>query len=196
MSDIICVTNRALCREDFLQRIEKLAEAKPRAIILREKDMSREEYRETAERVLEICKINNTVCILHSFADIARELNCKALHMPLSQLMSMSAEERENFSILGASCHSVEDGLMAEKLGCTYITAGHVFDTDCKRGTPGRGVNFLKDLCDQVSIPVYAIGGINSENYRSVRRSGAKGACIMSLAMTCDNVEKCLGEFK
>lgn len=179
-----------------MQRIEKLAVAQPRAIILREKDMSREEYRATAERVLEICKINNTVCILHSFSEVAKELNCKALHMPFSRLTSMSEEDRKSFSILGASCHSAEEAVIAEKLGCTYITAGHIFDTDCKRGMPGRGVDFLKDLCDQVSIPVYAIGGINSENYSSVRKGGAKGACIMSQAMTCNDVEKCLGEFK
>ena len=53
MSDIICVTHRQLCREDFLERVEKIAAARPRGLILREKDLPEEEYRALARRVLE-----------------------------------------------------------------------------------------------------------------------------------------------
>ena len=77
----------------------------------------------------------------------------------------------------------------AEALGCTYVTAGHVFDTDCKRGLPGRGLGFLKEVCGSVSIPVYAIGGIGPDNIADVRKTGAAGACVMSSAMVCADVQ-------
>ena len=48
----------------------------------------------------------------------------------------------------------------AERLGATYVTAGHIFTTDCKKGLPPRGLDFLKNVCDAVTIPVYGIGGI------------------------------------
>ncbi|MGN0572472.1 MAG: thiamine phosphate synthase, partial [Acutalibacteraceae bacterium] len=98
------------------------------------------------------------------------------------------------FSTLGASCHSVDDAIEAEKLGCTYITAGHVFNTDCKKGLPGRGTAFLKSVCDSVSIPVYAIGGICPENIAEIRSAGTAGACVMSGAMVCADVRKYLNE--
>lgn len=65
------------------------------------------------------------------------------------------------FNVIGTSVHSVEDAIKAEQLGATYMTAGHIFATDCKKGLPPRGLDFLKNVCDAVLIPVYAIGGIN-----------------------------------
>lgn len=196
MSDIIVITNRSLCREDFPARIEKIALAHPTAIVLREKDLNEKDYKSLAAQVLEICNKHGARCILHSFPEAAAELNCSALHMPLHRLRLLSSEKRVSFKILGASCHSVEDAKEAEKLGCTYITAGHIFDTDCKKGLPGRGLAFLKEVCESVSMPVYAIGGISADKVALIRESGAKGVCVMSGAMTCEDVQKYLGEFR
>lgn len=195
MSDILCVTNRHLCQENFLERIAKIASTHPVGIILREKDLSEKEYRELAEKVLKICRKYEILCILHSFANVAKELNCTALHLPLPVLRSLVAEEKNSFSILGASCHSVEEALEAEKLGCTYITAGHVFETDCKKGLPGRGLDFLKNVCENVSIPVYGIGGIAPDNMEEIRKAKAAGACVMSSIMNCEDVQKYLAAF-
>ena len=196
MFDIICVTNRTLCQENFFSRIEKIAASHPCGIILREKDLTENEYKSLAEDVIKICRKYDVPCILHRFWETAKELNCKAVHLPLGILTSLSYEERSGFDVLGASCHSVGDARLAEKLGCTYIIAGHIFDTDCKRGLPGRGTDFLQNVCESVTIPVYAIGGINSQNIAEVRKCGASGACVMSGIMECKNTEKYLGELK
>lgn len=187
MSEIIFVTNRALCRENFLLRIEKLAALKPAGILLREKDLREEEYAALAKRVLEICETYGTLCILHQFYSVAKELNASALHLPMQILKTLSVTERKAFSVLGASCHSKEEAVEAEALGCSYITAGHIFETDCKKGLPARGLPFLQDVCESVKIPVYAIGGINEKNIKGAIEVGARGACVMSGAMTCQN---------
>jgi len=188
MFDIFCVTNRKLCQEDFLTRIERIAACHPAGMILREKDMTQEEYKELATAVMGICAQYGVKCILHSFPDVALCLQVDAIHLPLPLLRSMSKEQRARFKILGASCHSVEDALEAQALGCTYITAGHVFETDCKKGLPGRGVDFLRNVCATVDIPVYGIGGIDVENLHLVRDAGARGACLMSSLMISENV--------
>ena len=96
------------------------------------------------------------------------------------------------FKIIGTSVHSVEDAIKAEQLGATYMTAGHIFATDCKKGLPPRGLAFLKNVCNAVQIPVYAIGGINIASnddndsdlnvprLAEVMECGAAGGCIMS----------------
>lgn len=180
LSEVICVTNRQLCKADFLTRIEQIASKQKVSIILREKDLAEQDYEELAKKVMGICRKNNVSCILHSFVDVAIRLNADAIHLPLHILKEMTVEQKSNFRILGASCHSVEDAKEAETLGCTYITAGHVFETDCKKGLQGRGLPFLQSVCKSVDIPVYAIGGINESNISDVRNAGAKGACIMS----------------
>ncbi|MGN0706545.1 MAG: thiamine phosphate synthase [Faecalibacterium sp.] len=192
MSDILCVTNRKLCREDFLTRVERIAACRPAGIILREKDLSPAAYRALAQPVLELCARYNVTCILHSFPDAARELRADALHLPLPLLRQMRTEEKAQFRILGASCHSAADALEAQALGCTYITAGHVFATECKKGVPGRGPDFLREVCRAVQIPVYGIGGIGAENIALVRKVGAAGACLMSSLMTAEDVAELL----
>ena len=194
-SKILCVTNRKLCGEDFLERIRRIAACHPAGIILREKDLSTEEYKKLAIQVMEICKRHDVRCILHNFVDVALQIRADAIHLPLHILQNTTEEERSQFRVIGASCHSVLDAQNARELGCTYITAGHIFETDCKKGLPGRGLVFLKNVCDSVSIPVYAIGGIHDGNIAAVRGAGAKGACIMSGLMQCEDVKEYLRRF-
>lgn len=195
MSDILCITNRNICRDDFPIRIKRIAQAAPRGIVLREKDLSQIEYERLAVQVMEICDKHNVPCILHSFVDAALRLHADKIHLPMSVLRSMTDDEKKQFSIIGASCHSAEEAIEAERLGCGYVTAGHIFETDCKKGLPGRGLDFLKKVCSSVSVPVYAIGGIDKGNIQSVRAAGAKGACVMSGLMLCDNPTEFIAGF-
>lgn len=190
MSDLICITNRKLCNNNFSDQIEMIASAHPKAIVLREKDLSEKEYEQLARQVMQICQKHGTQCILHSFSNVATALGAAAVHMPLPLLQKMTLQEKSHFQIIGASCHSLEEAKEAQDLGCTYITAGHIFLTDCKKGLPGRGLPFLEEICKAVRIPVYAIGGISSQNIESVRKTGAAGACIMSGFMRCKTVEE------
>ncbi len=196
IKDIVVVTNRKLCEGDFLTRIERIAKGKPKGIILREKDLLRDEYKKLAQEVLSICKKYNVPCILHTFVEVAMELQVKAIHLPIDQLLSLNDEEKSQFQIIGASCHSLEDAYKAKAAGCTYIVAGHIFDTDCKKGMPGRGVTFLQEVCESVDIPIYAIGGITMENIANIRDAGAAGACVMSGLMTCEEPEEYLADMK
>lgn len=196
MSDILCVTNRHLCPDDFLMKLSAIAAARPAGIILREKDLTEREYESLARQVLRLCRENHVLCILHSFVGAAQELGAEAIHLPLPFLRDMSDEQKACFRIVGASCHSVEEALEAQSLGCTYITVGHIFETDCKDGLPGRGVNFLQCVCETVNIPVYAIGGINGNNIALVRSAGVCGVCVMSGLMRCEDPLRYLQSLK
>ena len=173
-------------------RIERIAACHPAGIILREKDLSPEEYKLLAQQVAAICQKYAVPCILHSFAETAMELQAAAIHLPLPVLRAVSREEKCRFRAIGASCHSTEEALEAQSLGCTYITAGHVFETDCKRGLPGRGLSFLREVCSAVQIPVYGIGGIDRSNIKQVRAAGASGACLMSSLMGSSSIPELL----
>ncbi|MBQ6212538.1 MAG: thiamine phosphate synthase [Ruminococcus sp.] len=195
MSDIICVTARNLCDGDFLEQLAKIAEAAPKYIVLREKELDESEYRALAEKAIEICSNSETKLILHYYWKAAIELGSDSIHLPLHILRELAAEYKRRFSLIGASCHSVEDAVEAEKLGADYITAGHVFETDCKKGLPPRGLDFLHSVCESVKIPVYAIGGIAPENFGQVIEAGASGACVMSGFMKCTEPKMLLNDF-
>ena len=79
---------------------------------------------------MQICQKHGTQCILHSFSNVATTLGATAVHMPLPLLQKMTPQEKSHFQIIGASCHSLEEAKEAQDLGCTYITAGHIYLTD------------------------------------------------------------------
>lgn len=154
---MLAVTNRKLCEGDFLERVERVAAKGPKGIVLREKDLDCGEYIELAGKVMEICRRYNVACILHSWADAARELGCRRIHLPFSRFcendvcvkcgadaFQMCSDERDrlrkDFDLIGVSVHSVEEAVLAERMGAGYVTAGHIFLTDCKKGAAARGL--------------------------------------------------------
>lgn len=195
MSDIICVTSRELCEGDFIERLEKIAAAAPARIILREKELPESEYRVLAQKAMEICRKFDTELTLHFFWKTAIELGAESVHLPLHVLRQLSSADKSHFRLIGVSCHSAEEAAEAERLGAGYITAGHIFATDCKKGLEPRGLRFLRSVCDSVSLPVYAIGGITPENIADVRDCGALGACVMSGFMKCGDPKAFIRKF-
>lgn len=184
-----------LCGGDFLRQLEKIAAAAPARIILRAKELPESGYRALAQQALEICRGYDTKLTLHYFWKTAIELGADSIHLPLHVLRQLSSAEKRHFSCIGASCHCPEEAAEAEKLGAGYITAGHVFATDCKKGLEPRGLDFLRRVCESVALPVYAIGGITPENIASVRSCGASGACVMSGFMKCGDPEAFIRKF-
>ena len=181
MYKIISVTNRKQC-SDFLGRVKEISNCGIE-IILREKDLPEAEYEKLAAEVMKIC----STVTLHTYINAAKRLGCKKIHlsMPIFREHYINLNE---FDTIGVSVHSADEAAEAERLGASYVTAGHIFATDCKKGVPPRGLEFLRGVCEKVKIPVYAIGGINAENAKSAVGAGADGVCTMSALMNCADV--------
>lgn len=181
---LICVTNRKLCKDDFLVRLNQIAKGKPHAILLREKDLCTMEYETLARRISELCLDHKVELIINHNIEVAAKINCPSIHLSMQSIKNYK-NEIKLFSRIGASVHSVSEAIEAQHLGANYLIAGHIFATDCKKGVPPRGLSFLKEVCESVEIPVFAIGGISQNNVKEVRATGVKGICVMSEAMTC-----------
>ena len=107
----IVITNRTLVQGSFLEQMEKVVCLHPQGVILRERDLSDEEYEALAEKVLGICAREKVSCFLHSRISIARRLGCTDIHLSIPYVQSMSETEREelrrNFAQVSMSCHSM-----------------------------------------------------------------------------------------
>ncbi|WP_071396279.1 thiamine phosphate synthase [Bacillus tuaregi] len=181
---LIYVTNRNLCKQDFLVQVNQLAKGKPHAIMLREKDLALDEYEALACQVKDICAHHNVPLIINQNISVAAKLELDHIQLSMENLRKYQSKLHP-FSVIGASVHSVQEAKEAVALGATYLIAGHIYSTDSKKGVPPRGLSFLKDVCDTVSIPVFAIGGIKKDHVKDLIATGAKGFCIMSESMTC-----------
>ena len=178
---MIAITDRRVCVRPLHEQVSLIAEAGAEMVILREKDLPDGEFRELAILCMEAC--GDVPFLINSKVDVAREIGVSRVHLPMPVLRETDVSD---FELVGASVHSVEEAVEAEKLGADYLIAGHVFTTACKQSDP-RGVPFLESVCRSVDVPVYGIGGIGPDNVGMVRDAGAAGVCSMSGVMTAED---------
>ena len=194
------ISNRKLCENENLEKqIEKIFLAYERKIILknfdivaltlREKDLNKNEYLKLIEEVYPICQKYKINLILHQNYDLNLDdkYNIEGIHLSYSIFKSLNenikAELIKKYKRIGVSVHSLNEAKEVESLGASYVVAGHIFETDCKKGLEPRGLKFIKDLSSALSIPIFAIGGIDEKNSLSVINNGAFSICIMSTLM-------------
>ncbi len=196
MFELAAITNRALCRGNYLEQLEKIAGSGVSELVLREKELSPAAYTALAKQVLAICKRHRLPCTLHRFWEAALALGTDRIQLSLRDFERIPQEIKPRFAKIGVSVHSLEQAHRAVSLGATALTAGHIFPTACKEGLAPRGLLFLEELCREVPIPVYAIGGITPENAASVRDAGVAGACMMSSLMEAEEPSRLIRQFQ
>ena len=194
------ITNRKLCENENLERqIEKIFSTYEKKIILknfeivtltlREKDLGKNEYLNLVKKIYPICEKYRIDLILHQNYDLNLDEKYKieGIHLSYDNFKSLNKNIREElirkYKKIGVSIHSIDEGKEVESLGATYVVAGHIFETDCKKGLKPRGLNFIEELSSILTIPIFAIGGVNEENSNLVLNSGAFGVCMMSSLM-------------
>lgn len=180
----IVITNRHLVQGDFLKQLEKVTKLHPHALILREKDLTDDAYESLAKKVFDLCKREDITFFLHTKIEIARKIGCQNIHLSIPVLKGLSDTEKkaltEDFCEISISCHSMEDVEIAMAGGATQIILGTIFETECKKGVLGKGVEFVREICQKCPLPVYAIGGMNLQRLPLVIDAGAAGCCMMS----------------
>lgn len=185
---LIAVTDSATCPRPLpkqIERLAKLTELRPQAVILRAKSLDKAAYRTLALQAQQSCKVTGIPLILHSDWQLAHDLGISKLHLPLALLRQISEYERAYFTWLSTSVHSAGEAQEAQALGATVLIAGHIYTTQCKAGLAPRGLGFLQNVCSAVNLPVYAIGGISfdASQHAELQANGARGACVMSAYM-------------
>ena len=194
------ITNRKLCENENLEKqIKKIFSAYEKKIILknfeivaltlREKDLDKNEYLNLVKKIYPICKKYGIDLILHQNYDLNldEKYNIEGIHLSYEIFKSLNKNIREElirkYKKIGVSIHSVDEAKEVENLGANYVVAGHIFKTDCKKDLEPRGLKFIQELSLILTIPIFAIGGINQENSHLVINSGAFGICMMSSLM-------------
>ena len=180
--------------EEYITQLEKCVALHPYAMILREKDMDRQDYRELARRIQVMCKEASVKMFVHSDISVAEYACCGNVHFSMEHFKQMCEEQADvinSLDCVSVSCHSMEEAVNAVRTGADQIVIGTIFETQCKPGKMGAGLNFLKEVCRAVhtvnpTVKVFAIGGIKPDNIEEVLEAGADGGCMMSWFMQQD----------
>ena len=182
------ITDSGLSIAGNLADVEQAIRANVSVIQYRNKNASTRELYDEALAMRRICR--NTIFLINDRVDVALAVGADGVHLGHSDLPCHIARVLlGKDKIIGLTVHSVKDALAAQDMGANYIGAAPIFPTSTKTDAgESLGIEGLRKIREQVSLPIVAIGGINLSNAQSVIRAGADSICAISAVVTKPDV--------
>lgn len=163
------------------EAVEEALQGGATFVQLREKDLDNEHTEEEAVSIQKLCQKYHVPFILDDNVELAKKIHADGVHVGQSDMEANAVREILGpDAIVGVSAGTVEEALKAEKEGADYLGVGAVFPTGSKDDADPVSHETLKAICDAVSIPVIAIGGITAENVTELKGTGIVGAAVIS----------------
>lgn len=164
---------------------------------IREKEMDEESFEKEALRLQKLCRSYGVPFIVNDNVPLAVRIDADGIHvgqedMEAGQVREMIGPDR----ILGVSAQTVEDALRAEAAGADYLGVGAVFPTGSKDDAVEVSKETLKAICEAVSIPVVAIGGITYDNLEELTETGIAGISVISAVFGQEDIEEATAKLK
>ncbi|MFU7515341.1 thiamine phosphate synthase [Clostridium sp. HCS.1] len=194
---LYAVTDRAWLSNRTLEHdVEEALKGGVTILQLREKNLEEKDFLEEAININMLCKKYNVPFIVNDNVDIAIKCNADGVHVGQSDLNAETVRKIiGQDKILGVSAKNKEEALIAEKMGADYLGVGSIFTTSTKLDADYVSIEELKNICESVSIPVVAIGGISEENIRELKGSKIDGVAVVSAIFAKENIKEGTKEF-
>ena len=179
---LYAVTDRTWLNGDTLyHQVEEALKGGATFVQLREKKLDQETFLAEACEIQKLCRNYGVPFVINDNVEIAREVGADGVHVGQSDMEAGAVREKLGpDKIIGVSAQTVEQALLAEKHGASYLGVGAVFHTGSKADATEVSHERLKEICAAVRIPVIAIGGITEENVTELKGSGICGVAVIS----------------
>ena len=188
---VYLVTDRDLLKGRKLTEVIEEAILGGTSIVqLREKCASSLEFYEIAKEVKKVTDKYNVPLIINDRIDIALAIDASGVHLGQSDIpCSIARKILPKGKIIGVSAHNLKEAEKALKDGADYLGCGAVFNTSTKKDVTTLSYEGLKEITDNINIPVVAIGGINENNIMTLKGSGINGVAVVSSIIGKENVK-------
>ena len=198
MLQLYAVTDRSwVGRETFAEQLEEALKGGVTMVQLREKKMDEKDFLEEAIWVCRLCHKYQVPLLINDNVDIAVKMDADGVHVGQSDMEAGDVRAKLGpDKIVGVSAQTVEQAVLAEKRGADYLGVGAVFSTGTKLDADDVSYETLKAICETVSIPVVAIGGITKDNLMELKGSGIDGIAVVSAIFAQENIEEATKELR
>ena len=195
---LYAVTDRSwLNGETLYNQVKKALEGGVTFIQLREKELDEKHFLEEAKEIKALCKEYGVPFVINDNVDIAIAADADGVHVGQSDMKAGDVRKRlGSDKIIGVTAKTVEQALLAEESGADYLGVGAVFHSSSKMDAIGISQETLKAICEAVSIPVVAIGGIGKENVSELAGNGVCGIAAISAIFAQPDIEAAASELK
>ncbi len=164
---------------------------------IREKNLVYPEFVKLATEVKAVTDAYHIPYVVDDDVELAKEIDADGVHIGQSDLALVEARRVLGpDKIIGVSAHSVAEAIEAERNGADYLGVGSVFTTSTKLDAEAVSKATLKEICEAVSIPVVAIGGIQKDNMLQLKGTKVDGVAVVSAIFAAPDVQQAAKELR
>jgi len=185
------------------QRVaELLCDGGADLIQLRAKNSSIEEVRRLAEQVLPVTRAAGVGLVINDHFTIAREVGAEFCHLGQEDFFDAGHSKVSELRVpgsglrIGLSSHAQEQARRAVAAGADYVAIGPVYATGTKPTARPVTLDYVRWAAANVTIPWFAIGGINLQNLDEVLAGGARRICVVSAILNEEDIAASCRAFK
>lgn len=179
---LYAVTDRSwLDGRTLAEQVKECLEGGVTFLQLREKNLDEEAFYQEALEIQKLCRDFHVPFIINDNVEVALRCNADGVHVGQSDMEAQDVRAKLGpEKIIGVSAQTVEQAIRAEQMGADYLGVGAVFSTSTKLDAVDVSREILKEICEAVSIPVVAIGGISETNILQLAGTGIDGVAVVS----------------
>ncbi len=166
-------------RADMLHRLESALQAGLRLVQVRAKNLSRSGYRDFAAEVISLCRAHDAAALVNAGPQLARRLGAAGVHLDSQSLSKLTRRPLDSSHWVAASCHDEREIRRAAKLGVDFIVVSPVRTTPSHPQACVLGWKRFATLCEEATMPVFALGGMRPEDLQRARGCGAQGVAMI-----------------
>lgn len=199
MLRLYAVTDRSWLKENqtLADAVEQVILGGATIIQLREKNADFKEQLSLALELKKVCEKYNVPLIINDSVELALKSGADGVHLGQDDGDIQKARKiLGDNAIIGATAHNVHEAANACSSGADYLGCGAVFGSSTKSNTVPLSLEELKKICETVSIPVAAIGGINKDNILNLRGTGISGAAVVSAVFAENDIRSAAENLK
>ena len=188
---LYAITDRSwLHGRTLASQVEEALEGGATFLQLREKNLDDAHFLEEARELQALCREHGVPFIVNDNVNVALAMGADGIHvgqhdMEAGDVRKLLGPDK----ILGVSAQTVDQAILAEQRGADYLGVGAVFPTGSKDDADDVSFEELKAICEAVSIPVVAIGGISLKNVKELAGSGICGIAVISAIFAQNDIK-------
>lgn len=194
MLRLYAVTDRSwLGSQTLSEQVELALRGGATCVQLREKELNPAAFLAEAKELKALCARYGVPLIINDNVELALEADADGVHVGQEDMDARDVRRLMGADkILGVTAKTVEQAKRAQQAGADYLGSGAVFGSTTKLNAKPMTKELLKSICESVTIPVVAIGGIHRGNIASLAGTGIRGAAVVSgIFAAADIVEEC-----
>ena len=188
---LYAVTDTSWLRGQTLaQQVEAALKGGVTMVQLREKELEGEALEQEAGEILALCRQYGVPLLINDDVMLAKKIGAEGVHVGQSDMAAAQARAILGpDAIIGVTARTIEQAQEAEKAGADYLGSGAVFGTSTKKDAKPMDPAYFQQICESVSIPVVAIGGITADNIRQLQGRKMSGFAIVSGIFAAEDIE-------